>query len=188
MLCFAEFLDFGPEILTRDLNQAQKNSGSRMQKKYIYIDALFPTSSFSRNFGPAIGGQFVFCFFASDFQCVAELVSNHVSKYQVQTPKIGRDIAILSRSGPLARPSSYSTPIISNRKRYSTPTTWTRKTYSTPFTSTRKRYSTPIVSTRKRCSTQLFRPERGTVPRLFRPERGKVPHYFDRKRYSTPLF
>ena len=108
MLCLAEFLDFGPEILTRDLNQAQKNSGGRMQKKKEKIDALFPTSSFSRNFGPAIGGQFCFCFFASDFQCVAELVSNHVSKYQVQTPKIGRDIAILSRSGPLARPSSYS--------------------------------------------------------------------------------
>ena len=107
MLCLAEFLDFGPEILTRDLNQAQKNSGGRMQKKKEKIDALFPTSSFSRNFGPAIGGQFCFCFFASDFQCVAELVSNHVSKYQVQTPKIGRDIAILSRSGPLARPSSY---------------------------------------------------------------------------------
>ena len=110
MVCLAEFLDFGPEIWTRDLNQAQKNSGSRMQKKKK-IDALFPTSSFSRNFGPAIGGQFVFCFFASDFQCVAELVSNHVSKYQVQTPKIGRDIAILSRSGPLARPSSYTTHV-----------------------------------------------------------------------------
>ena len=49
---------------------------------------------------------FFFFFFASDSSDVAQLVPNHVSKFQIQTPKIGCDIAILSRSGPLARPSS----------------------------------------------------------------------------------
>ena len=67
--------------------------------------SLFPASSFSRNFGSAVGGHFFF--FASEFECVAQLVSNHVSKFQIQTPKLGCDIAILSRSGPRARPSSY---------------------------------------------------------------------------------
>ena len=38
-------------------------------KKKEKIDALFPTSSFCRNFGPAIGGQFFFDFF-SCFFCI----------------------------------------------------------------------------------------------------------------------
>ena len=44
------------------LNQAKKTveAGCKKKKK---IDALFPTSSFSRNFGPAIGGDFLFLFF-----------------------------------------------------------------------------------------------------------------------------
>ena len=73
--CASQFLKLGPEILTRDLNQAKKKSAGEMRKKK---DALFPASSFSRNFGPAVGGHFFF--FASEFVCVAQLVSNHVSK------------------------------------------------------------------------------------------------------------
>ena len=67
-----------------------------------------PPQASAETLGRPYEDNFFFCFFASDFRCVAELVSNYVSKYQVQPPKIGRDIAILPRAGPLARPSVVS--------------------------------------------------------------------------------
>ena len=74
------------------------------RKKKSFFRCTFPHLKLQQKLWAGHRRTIVFCFFASGFQCVAELVSNHVSKYQVQTPKIGRDIAILSRSGPLARP------------------------------------------------------------------------------------
>ena len=44
-----------------------------MQKKKK-IDALFPASNFSKNFGPAVIRHFFHFFFASDFECLAQLV------------------------------------------------------------------------------------------------------------------
>ena len=57
--CTSQFLKLGPEILARDLNQAKNKSASEM-RNIKKIDALFPASSFSRNFGPAVGGHFFF--------------------------------------------------------------------------------------------------------------------------------
>ena len=70
MVCLAEFLDFGPEIWTRDLNQAQKNSGSRMQKKKKSMHVSPPQGS-AETLGRAQEDNFFLFFFffcASDFQ------------------------------------------------------------------------------------------------------------------------
>ena len=61
--CTSQFLKLGPEILTRDLNQAKTEVKVRCKKKKS--DAIFPASSFSRNFGPAVGGRFFFFLHAS---------------------------------------------------------------------------------------------------------------------------
>ena len=74
-----------------------------MQKTKI---CSFPRLKVQQKFWAGRRRPFLFCF-ASEFECVAQLVWNHVSKFHIQTPKNGCDIAILSRSGPLARPSSY---------------------------------------------------------------------------------
>ena len=60
--CTSQCLKLGPKILTRDLNQAKKKIESEM-RFFFHFNALFPASSFRRNFGPAVKGVsfFLFC-------------------------------------------------------------------------------------------------------------------------------
>ena len=101
--CTSQFLKLGPEILTRDLNQAKTEVKVRCKKKKKRCN--FPCLKLQQKFWAGRRRTFFF-FLACELEYVAQLVSNHVSTFQIQTSKIGCGIAILSRSGSLARPSS----------------------------------------------------------------------------------
>ena len=89
----AQFLEFEPDILTRDLKQAQQHIESRMQKNKRQIVLLWPAQSFCWSLRWGKVHRFFLFFFASDLHCFFELDSNHVSKFQVQNPKTQRGTA-----------------------------------------------------------------------------------------------
>ena len=107
MLCPAEFLDFGPEILTRDLAQAPQDTQS-----WTLFFFFFSPHMAGRMFSLILklGKKAPKClfFFLSTFACLDEPELNHVSKVQLRTLKIERGTAILVKSWPLGRPSLYN--------------------------------------------------------------------------------
>ena len=91
-LCSAQFFDFGPENLTRDLEQARQDTTWRAQnKKWKSVD--FSSISWSwKTFSWPYVGSFFFVVELAKY-CFGGLGPNHVSKFQVQTSKIERCMA-----------------------------------------------------------------------------------------------
>ena len=104
--CTSRFLKLGPEILTRDSDQAHQNSTWRNKKKL----KKWPTNGRPKVFqNHEIDEKSTFFFFFFEFAkyCFGELGPNHVSKFQVRTRKNERSTAIFACFERLGRPSLY---------------------------------------------------------------------------------
>ena len=84
--CTSQFLMLGPEILTRDLDQAHQNSTWRTQNEKKMVD-MWPAKSFPKSWNWWKVNGFFFFFFEFAKYCFGELGPNHVSKFEVRTPK-----------------------------------------------------------------------------------------------------
>ena len=92
-LCFAQFFDFGPEILTHDSEQARQDTTWRAQnKKNENLLNFRPFHDHGKRLAGRMSAVF-FCFVELAKYWFGGLDTNHVSKFQVLTSKIERCMA-----------------------------------------------------------------------------------------------
>ena len=104
----AQFLELGPEILTRDLEEARQNTYQVWKDLLIFMFFVHLLSDFvyPENFRLVVCRQKNKKIKRSFHTFFGEILLNHVSTFQVLTTKIERCVAILVTPGFLGRPSS----------------------------------------------------------------------------------